>query len=156
MKTSLTRRTYTDLPAHPLSVSIARTYVARILTNWERADLSDDAQLVASELLTNAIKATLAAHQPNAEEPLVHGKHAGYECHPWVGLHQLGDDLVVEVWDCNRHPPKLRAPESSETGGRGLQVIDTLATSWGYRWPKTGGKIVWATLGVSPMTGPHA
>ncbi|MEV0593155.1 ATP-binding protein [Nonomuraea cavernae] len=149
MKTSLTRSTYTELPTHPLSVSIARTYVARILADWGRAELSDDAQLVVSELLTNAIKATQAAHTPNDEEPMVHGKFAGYECHPWIGLHQWGNDLVVEVWDCNHHPPKLRAPESWEAGGRGLQVIDSLAVSWGYRWPKTGGKIVWATLAMS-------
>jgi hypothetical protein len=147
MKTSLTRRTYTDLPAHPLSVSIARTYVARILADWERAELTDDTQLVASELLTNAIKATQNAHKPN---DLTHGMSAGYECHPWLGLHQVSDDVVLEVWDCNRNPPKLRIPESWEVGGRGLQVVNDLATSWGYRWPKTGGKIVWAMLAVSP------
>lgn len=147
MKTSLTRSTYTALPAHPLSVSIARTYVTRILADWGRADLTDDAQLVASELLTNAIKATQDTHQPNA---LTHGTSAGYECHPWIGLHQMGDDVVLEVWDCNRNPPKLRAPESWEVGGRGLQVVNDLATSWGYRWPKTGGKIVWAMLAASP------
>ena len=147
MKTSLTRRTYMALPADPLSVSIARTYVTRILTDWGRADLADDTQLIASELLTNAIKATQNAHKPN--DP-TYAMFAGYECHPWLGLHQLGDDVVLEVWDCNRNPPKLRAPEPWEIGGRGLQVVNDLATSWGYRWPKTGGKIVWATLAVSP------
>ncbi|MET8004484.1 ATP-binding protein [Nonomuraea glycinis] len=148
MKTSLVRRTYTALPADPRSVSIARTYVTRILADWGRTALADDTQLIASELLTNAIKATHDAHKPDVL--MTYGTSAGYECHPWIGLHQLGDDVVLEVWDCNRNPPKLRAPESWEVGGRGLQVVNDLATSWGYRWPKTGGKIVWATLAVSP------
>lgn len=113
MKTSLTRSTYTALPAHPLSVSLARTYVTRILADWGRADLTDDAQLVASELLTNAIKATQDTHQLNA---LTHGTSAGYECHPWIGLHQMGDDVVLEVWDCNRNPPET--PHPRVVGGR--------------------------------------
>src|SRR5690606_40466131 len=51
-------RYHTELPVHPLSVSLARRHVAHVLMGWGRDTLIDDAQLVISELVTNGIKAS--------------------------------------------------------------------------------------------------
>jgi hypothetical protein len=47
-----------ELPAFPVSVSIARRYVALVLERWGCEKLIDDARLVGSELVTNGIKAS--------------------------------------------------------------------------------------------------
>jgi hypothetical protein len=64
----------------------------------------------------------------------------------WIGLYRAGEGVVVEVWDRTREPSRLVAPDRESIRGRGLLVVAGLAEGWGYRWPKTGGKIVWALL----------
>ncbi|GAA4516588.1 ATP-binding protein [Nonomuraea ferruginea] len=140
-----TWRNYTELPVHPLSVSLARKHVARVLTDWGRETLIDDAQLAISELVTNGIKAS----DPSEDEVAIYGTLAGSYRRVRVGLHQADAGVVLEVWDCSRRPPKLRCPEAEALGGRGLYVVDAVASSWGYRWPRTGGKVVWVLLGES-------
>ncbi|MFL6052418.1 MAG: ATP-binding protein [Actinoallomurus sp.] len=34
----------------------------------------------------------------------------------------------------------------TDEGGRGLLLVEALAERWGYRWPVTGGKVVWCGL----------
>jgi len=138
-----TWRNHTELPVHPLSVSLARRHVAHVLMGWGRDTLIDDAQLVISELVTNGIKAST----PDEDEVAAYGAFAASYRRLRVGLHQASAGVVLEVWDCSRHPPKLRSPDTEALGGRGLYVVDALAVSWGYRWPRTGGKVVWVLLG---------
>lgn len=140
-----TWRNYIELPVHPLSVSLARRHAAHVLTDWGRDTLIDDAQLVISELVTNAVKAS----EPGEDEVAAYGSLAGSYRRLRVGLHQASAGVVLEVWDCSRRPPKLRHPETEALGGRGLHVIDAVAAGWGYRWPRTGGKVVWVLLGES-------
>jgi hypothetical protein len=152
MKTLVTRRNYMELSAHPMSVSAARRHVTQILTEWGRYDLIETAQLVISELATNAIKATLDDDPVRAadtadDELTMLGMFAGWDRRVWIGLHQAADGLVLEAWDRSRTPPRLVEPGLWEVGGRGLQLVNDLTSGWGYRWPKTGGKIVWALLG---------
>ncbi|MFG1943971.1 ATP-binding protein [Nonomuraea sp. NPDC048826] len=138
-----TRQNYTELPVHPTAVSLARRHVAQVLTDWDRDALIDDARLVISELVTNGIKAS----DPSDDEIEAYGTLAGAYRRVRIGLHQTAGGVVLEAWDCNRCPPRLCRPDAEAVGGRGLLVVDTVATQWGYRWPKTGGKIVWALLG---------
>ena len=138
-----TRQNYTELPVHPIAVSLARRHVACVLADWGRGALIDDAHLVISELVTNGIKAS----DPSEEEIEAYGMLAGSYRRVRIGLHRAADGVVLEVWDCCRRPPQLCRPDAGAVGGRGLLVIDTVAITWGYRWPKTGGKIVWAMLG---------
>ncbi|MDA0635174.1 ATP-binding protein [Nonomuraea sp. MCN248] len=137
-----TWRNYTELPVHPLSVSLARKHVAHVLRKWGREPLIDDAELVISELVTNGIEAS----DPSEEEVAVYGPLAGAYRRVRVGLHQTDAGIVLEVWDCSRRPPKLRCPEAEALSGRGLYMVNAVATSWGYRWPRTGGKVVWVLL----------
>lgn len=134
---------YTEIPVHASAAALARRHVACVLTHWHRDALINDAQLVISEMATNGIQAS----GPSEDEIEAYGMLAGAYRRVRIGLHQALGGVVLEVWDCSRHPPRLCRPDAGAVGGRGLLIVDALATSWGYRWPKTGGKIVWALLG---------
>ncbi|MFI6734886.1 ATP-binding protein [Nonomuraea sp. NPDC050451] len=142
-----------ELPAFPMSVSIARKHVMRVLAEWGCEELINDAQLVTSELVTNGIKAVQPNEIVREEEVETLGMFAGWDRHVRVGLHRRLDGVVVEVWDPSREPPRVGHPDVSEVGGRGLQVVEMTAAQWGYRWLKTGGKVVWAVLELREGTG---
>ena len=86
--------------------------------------LTDTAELLVSELVTNA--------QRYGRSP--------------VSLDMLKTDrLLVEVGDALDVVPQVRRAQETDEGGRGLQLVNQLATRWGTR--TTGnGKIVWFEL----------
>ena len=90
-------------------------------------DLIEVAVLLMSELVTNAIK---------------HGKGA-------VGLviKKRPAQLCIEVTDAGAERPTTRSPRSDRLGGRGLILVERLASSWGVApSPQPPGKTVWFTL----------
>jgi len=54
-----TLQTYLEMPAVPAAVSSARLHTRRTLTEWELDGQIDMAELVVSELVTNAVRASL-------------------------------------------------------------------------------------------------
>ncbi|WP_405145739.1 ATP-binding protein [Sphaerisporangium sp. NBC_01403] len=133
------RQQYLEFLAHPNAPSQARRHVRAVLSNWDIHELIDTAELIASELVTNAIRAVQDIGTHN--EPA----HGSAEI-VWIDLYLQDANVVLEVWDPSVTAPALKSPEPDDEGGRGLCLVDTLATTWGYRWPTTGGKIVWCTL----------
>lgn len=137
-----------DLPATPDAAAHARRHVARVLTAWGHEKLTEPAQLVISELVTNAVKATLDAFAPF---PVTRdGAEAAGDrmstARVRVGVYLSGHGVALEVWDANHTPPRPTNTDLWDEGGRGLHIVGALAASWGYRWPKAGGKIVYAVL----------
>lgn len=132
-------RTGTTLPGTPQAPSSARTLVRAALADWAAfglpgADrltgrLADDALVVVSELVTNAVV------------------HAGTDVELSCRLEPGGGALVVEVAD--HHPS--RAPRDTEPSyeapehGRGLRLVAALSESWGVTY-RRGAKTVWARL----------
>jgi anti-sigma regulatory factor (Ser/Thr protein kinase) len=115
-------RVLTTFEAKPASVPIARQMVSDQLEVAVAPEIRDPVLLLASELVTNAV---LHAGRPFA-----------------VFLVVRNDAVRVEVHDPSARPPTIRTPQPGDTGGRGLHVIDALASRWGYdRTPD--GKIVW-------------
>lgn len=151
-----TGKHHLELSVFPTSPYYARVHVQRVLEGWRRDDLIETAQLVVSELVSNAIK----AHAPHASPPADTESRAVLESravaeaaahaspdHIWLDLYPVGDAVVLRVWDAaGRTPPVLRDPGPDDEGGRGLCLVDLLARSWGYYRPASGGKIVWCTL----------
>lgn len=92
---------------------------------WGCDSLADDAQLLVSELVSNAVL------------------HAGTEITLVLDLD--GERLRIEVSDRDGVLPRHRAPEPEATTGRGLLIVDRLSDRWGST-PRPDGKIVWAEL----------
>ena len=123
-------QSHLELGALPGAVPCARLHVRHVLREWGVAYLAEDAELITSELTTNAIQAS-----------------EGLEALPVVRLWVTCDDgaVVVSVWDACDCPPVVREPGVDE-GGRGLAIVGAVCKDWG--WYGTGdGKIVWARLG---------
>ncbi|MEV5595220.1 PAS domain S-box protein [Streptomyces sp. NPDC052496] len=114
-----------DLAGEPSSVPEGRHFLLRILRAWNLAALADTALLLASELLTNAVR--------HAQGSLT--------LRVWYSMRELG----VEVADGSTPRPRARLADSAEENGRGLMLVEALADAWGSR-PGAAGKTVWFTL----------
>jgi PAS domain S-box-containing protein len=115
----------TDLSAEPAGVGQGRRFLRRTLDAWSRPDLADTACLLASELLSNAVR--------HAAGPLR------------LRLRLDGEELSVEVRDANPAVPRARLAGLDQESGRGLLLVQALATAWGTR-PTGEGKTVWFSL----------
>ncbi|MFJ3577302.1 SpoIIE family protein phosphatase [Streptomyces rubiginosohelvolus] len=157
----------TSLPGIPLAPSAARRFVRAALAEWTGLGvpaavgfsdrLADDAVTVTNELVTNAVV------------------HAGTTVDLVLRLEDEGGDepsaaLVLEVTD--HHPARPVSGDEPEPApepgravagelpdpaeyGRGLQLVATLADSWGITY-RTGLKTVWARLPVDDWSAPPA
>lgn len=104
----------------------ARSFLQEALEHWGYAGtLLDDARLVISELVTNAVI--------HADTPLsvsVRAERAG---------------VWLSVRDGSPTMPTPRAPSPRTASGRGLQLVAALSRDWGVE-PTRDGKVVWAEL----------
>ncbi|MFF3331768.1 SpoIIE family protein phosphatase [Streptomyces sp. NPDC002888] len=115
-----------DLPADPALVSEVRAGALRQLAEWGLDEAAFAAELMLSELVTNAIR---------------HG--AGP-----IRVRLLHDrTLICEVSDSSNTAPHLRRAASTDEGGRGLFLVAQLALSWGTRYIPEG-KVIWAECGL--------
>ncbi|MFC4590052.1 ATP-binding protein [Sphaerisporangium corydalis] len=135
------RELYVEIPARLDAASLARAHVRRVLLKWRWEELSDLAELVVSELVTNAVKATM-----ESRGSAVMGTRNAGAGHISVDVYRVAGLVVIEVGDTCRTPPMLKAAGPEDEGGRGLQLVDAVATRWGYRRPASGGKVVWCAL----------
>ncbi len=113
------------LPSELTSASRARSVIRRPLRQWGLTDLLPTAELLVSELVTNAVRYA----QGKIELRLVKEKMT----------------LFCEVLDDSAALPRLRYPDESDERGRGLQVVSQLAQRWGARRAAFG-KVVWCEL----------
>ena len=111
--------------AEPEAVARVRQFVRDTCREWGLEESSDAAVLMASELATNAVR--------YARTPL----------HVWLA--RRPDRLVVSVEDASTEPAQRRRVTDVDEGGRGLQVVEALAVSWGEK-DRRRGTVVWAEL----------
>ncbi|MEV5310033.1 SpoIIE family protein phosphatase [Streptomyces sp. NPDC052610] len=112
------------LPREPRSVGRAREYARGQLLSWDLEPLVDTAELLVSELVTNALR---------------YGEGE-------IRLRLLLDrTLVCEVWDSGLVQPRRRRARDTDEGGRGLQLVGLLSAAWGSRRTHRG-KTVWFEL----------
>lgn len=123
------------LPAEPLTAGRARRAVRESLEVAGATHLLEVAELVVSELVTNAVV------------------HAGTQMHVRIVAEPEG--IRVEVGDGNDHLPMRRSWSDAAGTGRGLRIVDELADRWGAHRTEDG-KIVWFEVGrlahLSPIT----
>ncbi|MDT0307732.1 SpoIIE family protein phosphatase [Streptomyces sp. DSM 44917] len=113
-------------PAERHMVREARHQVRETLRDWGLTALADRAELLVSELVTNAVR--------HARGP--------------VGLRMVhGPTLLVEVTDPDPAPPRERTAAPEDEGGRGLPLVARESRRWGSRRVPAG-KTVWFELGL--------
>lgn len=112
-------------PAHARSAGDARRFVADALRQWGCDGLVDTATLLVSELVTNALL------------------HARTDIDVHLGVSD--DELRVEVHDLSPVLPRPRRYSLEASTGRGLHLLETVATDWGVQ-ATAGGKAMWFTI----------
>jgi len=121
-----------DLGALPSAPGRARAWTRHILRAWQLAVLSDTAQLVVSELTTNAMLASRRLGRPFIRLMLTrdHG------------------ELAIFVHDYCPSAPEPGNAGHGDEHGRGLLLVEAMSSRSGWYVPEdgTGGKVVWATL----------
>lgn len=114
------------------AVGRARRELRDVLTEWKLGELTDSAELVLSELMTNAVR--------HARSPRGRLVETRYE--------RTATGVRIEVHDANPHLPRMRRAADTDEYGRGLLLVDAVT---GHRWGVTSregvGKLVWAHLG---------
>jgi hypothetical protein len=141
-------RTGLDLGPLPGAVPCARAHTRQVLWEWRHSELSDDAGLVVSELVTNAIEA--AGHLPP--------DHRASSVHLWLASDS--ERVLVLIGDASHRPPMYVDAGPDGDRGRGLHLVSALANRWGWypvRLARTA-KVVWAEWCLPSMAvqGPAA
>lgn len=111
------------------AVAAGRRFVSETLARWGHPGHAETASLLVSEIATNAVRYARAAIE--------------------VRVHRTAREIVTEISDDSSHLPQRRLPSPEEENGRGLMLVDALASSWGAR-PTETGKTVWFTLTIDP------
>ncbi|MEV5604003.1 SpoIIE family protein phosphatase [Streptomyces sp. NPDC052299] len=123
-----------QLALDPREVSRARRLVRGRLLDWELPDAVEAAELMVSELVTNAYKHGRTHH---------------------IGLRLVRTDaLLCEVSDDEPAPASLLGVTDSDESGRGLVVVSSLAREWGTSGTARG-KTVWFELALSRFPRPR-
>ncbi|MFD7083789.1 SpoIIE family protein phosphatase [Streptomyces sp. NPDC059918] len=111
-----------NVSADPSLVAGVRAAATRQLADWGLDELAFAAELMLSELVTNAVRYGTEPIQVR----LVHDR-----------------SLICEVSDGSSTAPHLRRAATTEEGGRGLFLVAQLARAWGTRYTPHG-KVIWA------------
>ena len=100
-----------------------------IYTGFRTPPITEDAELIVSELVTNAIEAT-------ADDMSM------------ISLRLFADNehLLIMVWDGSPQMPAARHALPDEIDGRGLMIVEALSNACGAARSVEGGKIVWARM----------
>ena len=157
-------------PAEPIMVSEARRMAAETFARWgldhEQAEL---ACLLVSEVVTNVVLHAAVSPSPRRalvfESALVGGAAAAvglddsWELGPFddapistgseftVRLRRGASAIWAEIFDSDLRLPRIRNADENDEGGRGLYLVDQLASRWGSR-PTKDGKAVWFEVPV--------
>jgi len=123
------------------AVPVVRAGTRRLLTLWRvEPDAIDTAELVVSELVSNAVKAT-----PPDDEFIA------------VRIIAINGQVSVEVWS----PPDADELVATQVGpdsenGRGLAIVEAVSDRWNAYRARDGGLVVWAQFPGSILPDPEA
>jgi anti-sigma regulatory factor (Ser/Thr protein kinase) len=131
------RRDYLEIGAYETAAGSARGHARNVLKEWGLTELIDAAELVVSELVTNAVLETQKVQWPAGQPPV----------RMWL-LANGNQDLVILVWDATTGAPVPRNAGPSDESGRGLMIVRAFSAAIDHYLPprEYGGKAVWAQL----------
>lgn len=124
------RRIFTcDQSAARLGRGFCSHHLGAVLDPTAASESIEDADLVISELLTNAVNAGCGDTELR------------------INLHR--DHIHINVGDNGPGWPLMQQPDPDQGHGRGLQIVQTIADSWGVE-ATAGGKEVWVDVAIAP------
>ena len=132
---------FLELGALVSAVPCARLHARQVLWEWGIGNLGDSAELLVTELITNAVRASREAGRVSA-----------------VRLWLLSDSaqILILVWDASPRPPVLTDASDEAEHGRGLMLVDAVSEQWGWYSREDGdGKFVWAITRLCIPGGSH-
>ena len=107
-----------ELPATARSVTDARRFVLAAIANWHLDGLADTAALLTSEVVTNAV---LHARTPMA-----------------LVVQRLTAGVQIAVSDGSPLKPRAQPATTESTNGRGLELLEQLASTWDVTLHRSG------------------
>jgi anti-sigma regulatory factor (Ser/Thr protein kinase) len=132
-------QTFLELGALDGAVPSARLHARHVLWEWGLSGLRDTIELVVSELVTNGVQATRSMAQAAIR----------------LWLFSDRGQVVVLVWDASPQPPERMDVDDDAENGRGLLLVESVSTQWGWYFPgdegsmpiaDQHGKFVWAIV----------
>jgi len=115
------------LPDSVQAPATARAFLRGAACSTHQAQVLDEAELLVSELATNAVL--------HGAPPII----VRVEC-------DGSDGLRVSVTDGNPQPPIPRVPGHDDATGRGIRLVDAISDRWGVHPHPGEGKEVWFQL----------
>jgi anti-sigma regulatory factor (Ser/Thr protein kinase) len=119
----------------PLSgaVPCARLHARQMLWEWGLTQLTEDVELLVSELVTNAIAPPQSGDRVSPVR---------------LWLRADRTRVLILVWDASPQPPTPVDAGDDAESGRGLLLVEAVSQKWDWYFPQsTDGKVVWALAG---------
>lgn len=121
----------------PESVSIARSRVRTALGFQDLGKYADDAEIITSELVSNAVQ---------------HVRHDGTKTVGVILARTWNPEAVtIIVSDSSPQGPIMCDVSADSERGRGLRIVAALSVRWGWQ-PEDGGKAIFAVLAKEAST----
>jgi anti-sigma regulatory factor (Ser/Thr protein kinase) len=134
--------TFAEFGALPSAVRAARQHAMQALLEWGLIGLGDAIELIISELVTNAIRASsdMAGHARQ-------GQSAPRTSPVRLWLRSDRKRVLILVWDASELMPTRQDVDLAAESGRGLLLVEVLSVGWGSYVPTDGrGKVTWAVV----------
>jgi anti-sigma regulatory factor (Ser/Thr protein kinase) len=118
----------------------ARRHTVEFARRWGLDAVVEPAELLVSELMTNAFEASRSCAARRRQNPALAAAPLQLRLAVEHGR------LRIEVRDHNPRPPVPDDPQPYEERGRGLLLVETFSHRWGYHLLPNGGKAVWCVV----------
>ena len=123
---------FLELGAPPGAVPCARLHARLLMVEWHLARLSENVEILVSELVTNAVTASRSLDQ-------------AFPVRLW--LRSDTERVLILVWDASPHMPTCLDTADDAENGPGAAACEALSDRWDwYVTPEPGGKVVWAAV----------
>lgn len=129
----------------PTSPFWARRYTRSFLDSCQgiSEDTVETAELIVSELVTNAVR-----FAGDSARPLQYSERVSASL-ILLSLRHFREGLLIEAYDTDSNPPIWTLADDCAENGRGLVLVDALSKEWSYFFPPGGGKVVYCFLEIT-------
>jgi anti-sigma regulatory factor (Ser/Thr protein kinase) len=129
----------------PTSPFWARRYTRRFLDSCHgmTESTADVAELLVSELVTNAIRYSGVAMRTGSDPERAHASLIALSLRHFPGV------LLIEVYDTDNHPPIRSDAGFYAENARGLMLVDALSKEWSYFFLPDCGKVVYCLVEIT-------